>query len=69
MTLATAIRTGFSIMFTYLVFNDNRFNLDTCPAEDTEHRSTTFGAIFTAVVALFGNFFPVLIILRIYTLE
>ena len=68
MALASAIRGAFSVLNTIHAFQDI-FWTTQCPATSDDDSINAFGIIFSIAITLFGNFFPVIIILRIYTLE
>ena len=68
MAIATVIRTGFDVLFLVSNVINDIFYEPTCPSGASEELNVA-SIIFTIAVSFFGDFFPVFIILRIYTLE
>lgn len=65
-SLASIIRFGFDVMIIISTFKEDVFSSTCAPAGDD---NMIFGIVFMLAIGLIGDYFPVFIILRIYTLE
>jgi hypothetical protein len=67
MAVANLFRFGFDLLFTLTQVMNDMFFTDSC--HSNSEPNMLLSIIFTLVVAIVGDFFPIFMILRIYTLD